>query len=186
MRHPHVIGIDDGPFARDHRGDVRVVGVVTRGAFDVDGVLTTRVRRDGQNATDKLVKMAGESRFAPALRAILIDGLTLAGFNVVDLPQLAARTGRPCLAVTRRRPDLEAVRRALARLPGGDRKLALVRRAGRLHRFRSITFQVAGASPERARELLAQLVGRSALPEPIRLAHLIASGVDRGSSRGRP
>ncbi|MDJ0872965.1 MAG: DUF99 family protein, partial [Gammaproteobacteria bacterium] len=42
----NVVGFDDAPFARDHRGNVRVVGAVF--ARDrLDGVLVGRVRRDG-------------------------------------------------------------------------------------------------------------------------------------------
>ncbi|MFN7088062.1 MAG: DUF99 family protein, partial [Burkholderiales bacterium] len=46
----HVIGFDDAPFARSHRGDVMIVGVVYAG-IRPDGVLSSKVRRDGANAT---------------------------------------------------------------------------------------------------------------------------------------
>ncbi|HEY8076103.1 MAG TPA: DUF99 family protein, partial [Labilithrix sp.] len=42
----NVIGFDDGPFVREHRGDVLLVGVVCAGTR-LDGVVAGRVRRDG-------------------------------------------------------------------------------------------------------------------------------------------
>jgi endonuclease V-like protein UPF0215 family len=44
-----VVVFDDAPFARNHRGDVLVVGAVFA-ADRLDGVIATKVRRDGANA----------------------------------------------------------------------------------------------------------------------------------------
>src|ERR1700675_4544149 len=52
----HVIGVDDAPFAREHRGDVRVVGTAYAG-IRLEGVLSARVRRDGANAAKVLAAM---------------------------------------------------------------------------------------------------------------------------------
>jgi len=45
---------------------------------------------------------------------------------------------------------------------------------------------VAGASRERAAQLVRSSVRKSDLPEPLRLAHLIARAIVTGESRGRP
>ena len=49
----NVVGFDDAPFRRDHRGDVAVVGTVYAG-LRLDGILLGKVRRDGANALPKL------------------------------------------------------------------------------------------------------------------------------------
>ena len=55
-RFSNVVGFDDAPFARSHRGDVKVVGAVYAG-LRLDGILVGRVRRDGANAAnDSAVK----------------------------------------------------------------------------------------------------------------------------------
>ena len=46
----NVIGFDDGPFARDYRGDVLLVGVVCAGTR-VDGIVSGKIRSDGATAT---------------------------------------------------------------------------------------------------------------------------------------
>lgn len=181
----HTVGFDDAPFARAHRGDVLVVGAVYAGAR-LDGVLSTRVRRDGANATERLIACLTASRFFAQLQAILLQGIAFAGFNVVDIHRLHAVTGLPVLVAARRAPDLAAIRRALLeKVPGGARKWRLIEAAGPMEALGGIWVQRAGLTPEAAAELLAawQLHGR--LPEPLRTAHLIAGGVTRGESRHR-
>lgn len=182
----HVVGFDDGPFDPAHRGDVLLVGAVFAGTR-LDGVLSGKVRRDGANATRVLEALVRGSRFHPQLHAVLLQGIAFAGFNVVDLPELQRRLGLPVIAVCRRRPDLAAVREALlGRVPGGARKWRRVQRAGPLQRAGGLWIQCAGISAAAAGKLLAPLCLSGALPEPLRAAHLIAGGVVRGESTGRP
>jgi endonuclease V-like protein UPF0215 family len=180
----NVIGFDDAPFARSHRGDVLLVGAVfsrTR----LDGVLTGRVRRDGANATRRMVEMIRGSQFDAHVRAVLLQGIAVAGFNVVDIRALAAALSRPVLVVARRAPDLAAVRRALLnRVRGGGRKWRLVERAGPMERIGPVFVQREGVSREQAHELLRVTTLHGNLPEPLRVAHLIAGGVTMGRSRG--
>lgn len=178
------IGIDDAPFAREHRGDVRVVGAVfarTR----LDGVLTTRVRRDGRNATDRVAEMIRQSRFDGHVRAVLLQGIAVAGFNVLDIHRLADALERPVLVVARRAPDVDAVRSALLGLPGGRERWRLVERAGPMEPVRGVYVQRAGLSLAAAERLLEETTLHGALPEPLRVAHLIAGGITTGHSRGR-
>lgn len=124
-----LIGIDDGPFDRKRGANVLVVGVVCRGDR-LDGVLTTHVRKDGWNATDRLIAMIRDSKFSAQLHGILLDGITLGGLNIVDLPKLARDTGLPAIAVIRRKPDRQGMEDACGRLPNQGRRVAMLRRAG--------------------------------------------------------
>jgi endonuclease V-like protein UPF0215 family len=184
-RFSHLIGFDDGPFDRAHRGDVLVVGAVYS-MHRLEGVLSGRVRRDGRNATSVLVELCTRSRFAPQLQLVLLQGIALAGFNVVDIHELHERTGLPVLVVARRRPDLGAIERALrAHVRGGVRKWRLIERAGPMERCGSVWVQRVGlAAHEAAAVLLATATGGH-LPEPLRTAHIIAGGVARGESSRR-
>jgi endonuclease V-like protein UPF0215 family len=180
----NLIGIDDAPFARAHRGDVPVVGVVYASAR-LDGVLTTRVRRDGANSTERLVRMVLGSRFAPGLHAIVLQGIAVGGFNVVDIHALHELTGLPVLVVARHEPDLDRIRRALlTRIPGGARKWRLIERAGPMEAQAGVWVQRAGLTPAQSEALLRRSAFHGHLPEPIRVAHLIAGGMTVGASRG--
>jgi endonuclease V-like protein UPF0215 family len=178
------IGFDDAPFVRGRRGDVGVAGVVCSGTR-FEGLVWGRVRQDGWNATAMLVDLLAGGKFLPQLHLILLDGITLGGFNVVDLPALSGALGRPCVAVMRRPPDLAAVEAAVRRLPRAEHRLALIRRAGPVHRVGGFVFQVHGLAPEAAAEALARLTDRGAVPEPLRLAHLVGAAVQSGESGRR-
>ncbi len=181
----HVIGIDDAPFERGHRGDVPVFGAVFSGSR-LEGVLSTRVRRDGVNATARLAAMVSGSRFGTHVQAVLLQGIALAGFNVVDLQGLHDALGVPVIVVARKAPDLKAIRRALlSRVPGGARKWSLIERAGPMERVAGVYIQRAGIERAEAAVLIRRLAVNGALPEPLRTAHLIAGGVVTGESRHR-
>jgi endonuclease V-like protein UPF0215 family len=178
------IGFDDAPFSRGARGDVGVAGVVCAGTR-FEGLVWGRLRRDGWNATDALARLLVGGKFLPQLHLVLLDGISFGGLNVVDLPALAARLARPCVAVMRRTPDLAAMERAIRRLPGPERRLALLAAAGPLHREGPFTFQVAGGEPREIGRALVRLSDRGAVPEPLRLAHLVGAAIRRGESGRR-
>ena len=181
----HVVGFDDAPFDRSHRGDVLVVGAVFAGNR-LDGVISTKVRRDGANAAQRLIDCLTGSKYFDQLQAILLQGIAFAGFNVVDLQRLHEATGLPVLVVARYRPDLQAIRKALLeQVPGGARKWRLIEAAGPMETMAALYVQRCGITPEHAARLLASLQQNSQLPEPLRVAHMIAGGVTTGESRHR-
>jgi hypothetical protein len=178
------VGFDDAPFARRRGSRVAVAGVVCAGTR-FEGLVWGHVRQDGWDATRALAGMLVGGKFLPQVHLVLLDGLSLGGLNLVDLPELAARVGRPCVAVLRRPPDLPAVTRAVARLPRPARRLAILERAGPVHAHPPFHFQVAGADPAAVGPALARLTDRGHVPEPLRLAHLVGAAVARGESGSR-
>jgi len=181
----NVIGFDDAPFAPAHRGDVELVGAVFAGAR-LEGVVRGRVRRDGVNSTRVMIRLLQGCRFREHLQAILLQGIAVAGFNVVDIQRLHGELGLPVIVVSRRRPDLEAVRRALLeKVPGGLRKWRLIQAAGQPEAAAGVWIQRAGISREPAQELVARLALNGRIPEPLRTAHLIASVFASAGSRQR-
>ena len=171
-----VIGFDDSPFTRPG-GRVPVVGVHMRAGSYVEGFLATDVERDGNDATNRVARCVAGSGLR-GVKALLLDGASFAGFNVVDLDGLHEETGVPCLAFTRGLPDVEAMRRALANVPDPETKWALLskRRNEVLPTATTpITVSFAGMDRAQAVELLALTTLRGLVPEPLRIAHLAAS-----------
>jgi len=130
--------------------------------------------------------MVKNSQFDQHIRAILLQGIAVAGFNVVDVRTLYSSLGRPVLVVARRRPDLSTIRQTLlTRVKGGERKWRLIENAGMPEPLRGVFIQRVGMSLEQAAELLEITTLHGKIPEPLRVAHLIAGGVTVGVSRGR-
>jgi endonuclease V-like protein UPF0215 family len=205
----NVIGFDDGPFAREHRGRILLVGAVCSGTR-LDGIVSGHVQRDGTDATRQMIDLIRTSQFRTHIRAVMLQGIAVGGFNVVDVHELSAVLGVPVLVVIRHQPDLESMREALftdvprkrPRVRGAARKWRLIENAGPAELLvpsrrprralptgvRSearLWVQRVGLSVEDARALVAATTLHGHLPEPIRVAHLIAGGISTGRSRGR-
>lgn len=181
----NAIGLDDGPFPPAHRGDVDLIGAVCTGAR-LDGVLRTRVRRDGANATDRIATLVEASRYRRHVQLVLLQGIAVAGFNAVDIAALNARLGLPVVVVARRAPDLDAIRAALlTKVPGGRRKWRLIERAGQPRAAAGVWLQCAGIGLDQAAAVVARLAVHGRVPEPLRLAHLIAGGISGTGTRQR-
>ncbi len=88
-----VLGIDDGKFIPHTKGDALIVGVVFRGGCSIDGVMHTKVSIDGLDATQKLADMINGSPHRHQLRLVMLNGVTLAGFNIVDINKLSCPHG---------------------------------------------------------------------------------------------
>lgn len=182
---PHVLGIDDGPF--DKRRDARtpVVGVMTEGASRVEAVAVTSFPVDGAEVTAFLAAWIRGLRFRPSLQAVALGGVTMAGLAVVDVEALAEDLALPVIVASRKDPARSRVAGALRaaglpeRIPTLERAPAAVAVEDGLH------LAFAGLAEAEARGLLAAVRDKSALPEPVRVAHLIAAALVRGSSRGR-
>ena len=179
-----VIGIDDSPFDKFNDKNVLVVGVVMRGGSWVDGILSTKVKVDGSESTKKLTKMGNKCKFKPQLQCIFLNGIAVAGFNVVDVRELSKKTKLPVIVIIRRMPDIANIKKTLIKINKKD-KIKLIEKAGNVVQIDDIFVQLTGIDLEEAKKILKIACTRSFIPEPLRLAHLIASGVTVGESKGR-
>jgi endonuclease V-like protein UPF0215 family len=185
-RYSNIIGFDDAPFALEHRGAVTIVGAVFAG-LRFDGVLVGAVEKDGSDSAEVLIKMVSESKFAEHAQLIMLQGISFGGFNVVDAFHLHETLKLPVLVVSRRSPDLEAIRKALTQqIPDGEQKWALIDRLGPMEAVGQVYVQRVGVSPAEAESVIERFAIHSHIPEPIRVAHLIAGALVDGESRGDP
>jgi hypothetical protein len=181
----HVIGFDDAPFQRSHQGNVLVVGAVYAGLC-LEGILSGKVRRDGTNSTRVVAQLVMQSRFSEHVQLIMLQGIALAGFNVIDINRLHNMLNRSILVIARRLPNLSAIKDALlSHVPGGERKWELITQAGPMEQVANLYVQRVGISISETKEIIKRLSVHSAVPEPLRTAHLIAGGIATGQSKGR-
>jgi len=89
------------------------------------------------------------------------------------------------LVVARTRPGMAAIRSALLKLRGGRNKWALIKRLGPMEKVGTVYVQRVGLTIEKASVALRQCTVTGSIPEPLRVAHLIAGALVRGQSSGR-
>jgi len=177
-----VIGIDDAPFKKFKKGKVLVV--VFRGGLYLDGILSTKVNVDGNDSTKKIIEMINKCKFKPQLQCIFLDGIAVGGFNILDVKELNKKTKLPVIVIIRRKPNLEKIKNTLIKIKKKS-KIKLLEKAGSIIPVNKIYIQISGISIEKAKEFLKIVCTRSLIPEPIRIAHLIAAGITSGESKGK-
>ncbi len=183
-----ILGIDDAPFDIRNDRKTMLIGTIFRGGEWIDGILRAEVRVDGRDATDTVIRMVNECKFKD-IRVIMLDGLGFAGFNLVDIKQVFEETGLPIIIVVRKMPDLNKIKKAIKHLTHAEFYNACIKKAGIPRRVetkkgRYIYIQFHGLNFGDAASIVKLSSTRSLIPEPIRVAHLIASGIKLGESRG--
>ena len=183
-----VLGIDDSPFKFGDAKSV-VVGALVRVPNYLEGVMKADVTVDGTDASEVVISMVSRSRYREQIRAIMLDGIALAGFNVLDLERIHADLDIPVISVTRDRPDLEKMKAALQKhFPDWKERYSLLTKLP----LREIKTQHSpliasgvGLSWPEFEELVSKSTVRGVVPEPVRIAHLIAAAMAKGESYGR-
>lgn len=189
--HLRVIGLDDGPFLRSSRR-AALVGVVFSTPNYVEGIVRTSVTIDGTDATDRILSLLGSSSFLDGVRAVILDGIAVGGFNLIDLDRLHDGLQRPIVTVTRRPPDFPAIRSALRKYFPRDAsaRWRLVR-AHALFRVATpdgnpLRVSAVGCTRADATAIVRRTTVRGNLPEPLRLARLVARALTLPERSARP
>ena len=185
-REARILGIDDAPFSRQDK-KVLIVAVIYRGGSYIDGLLSFYIENDGKDATDKIIKAVNKTKHKQQLQYMMLDGITLAGFNVIDINKIYRKTKLPVIVTMRKFPEMRKFLKALSKLDKS--RVKLIKKAGKIKKVKikenNLYIQTAGISVQEAKKLLQISCTHSAIPEPLRVAHLIASGIIYGESKGK-
>ena len=183
-----LLGIDDSPFTFNDKY-ATVIGVIMRGGGYIDGVLKSKVSIDGLDATNICKEMVENTRYRKQLRAVMIDGITLGGFNIVDIDEMYFDTNLPVITITRDAPDFAKIETALKKNFKDWKDRINIIKKGKIHKIETshnpIYVKYIGTSIDEAKEIIKLSTIQGVIPEPIRVAHLIASGITRGESYGK-
>ncbi len=167
-----------------------LIGTVFRAGTWLDGVLRTYITLDGNDATDSLIELVNKSRHLEQLGVMMLDGITFGGFNVVNIQRIFQETGVPVIVIMRKYPDLDKIKKALKNFPDWEERWNHILKAGKIYKVdkihdqEPIYMQISGICQEDACKIVTLSATRSAIPEPIRAAHIIAAGVTTGESKG--
>lgn len=179
-----LLGVDDGyfpPSFKSRRGYTILVGVLYRDGT-IESIMYDKVLIDGDSTTESIisfVKQCGEAG------AVVLDGVTYAGFDVVDIFSIWRETGVPVIVVQQYELDLNRVEKALVKnFVDYERRFRIVEEAVKLmkpYRTRWKTIHVAnlGLDERSTIEYLEKTMLYSPIPEPLRIAHHLASIISR-------
>lgn len=185
-----ILGIDDGYFRKNIDKESLIVGVIMRGYKQIDGVLSNKITVDGDDSTDKIIEMIKRTKHYYQIRVIMTNGITLAGFNIIDMHRIYEELKLPIISVVRKKPNLEKFLEALKKTNNYEKKLNILKKLPEPKPVKTkhgiSYYQSVGLSDEECTEIILKTAKYSRIPEPVRVAHLIAMGVTLGYSRGKP
>ncbi len=174
------LGIDDSFNERK----CCIFGCITSGNY-VEGFMYDEIEIDGFDSTEKIVKMVLKSKFREQIKSIFLGGITFGGFNIADIQEISIKTGIPVIVILRRHPDFDEFFNAIRNLPDAEKRYEIALKAGKIYKLRDIFVQIAGINLSEAEKLINASIIKGKIPEALRIAHLAASAVIHGESKGR-
>ena len=179
FRNIPVVGVEDGSFQKGITSKALLVAVLLK-ELKIEDVEVVRITVDGLDATGRLAKILSRWKF----EAVMLAGVSFAGFNVIDPTIIHEEFGKPVIVVSRTKPDNEAVKQALQRhfedwrvRWGVFEKLGLIHKVIVSASEPPVYVETVGVNVEWVGELIRALSVCSRIPEPIRAARLIARGL---------
>lgn len=179
-----VLSVEGAPFKKSDK-DTIVIGIISRGQL-IEGLLSLKVSVDGEDATDNLARRIKSSRFRDQIKLIALNGIALAGLNIVDIVELNSMLKIPIIAVTRKKPRLSAMSKAIIASTksksSARKKIALLKKikeAAEEFHIAGFYVQCIGINAHEVKNKLGEVVSM------LRISHIIASGISKGESKGR-
>ena len=157
-----------------------LAGIVMRKDFRIDGFCSGRVTVGGTDATDTVLRMIRDLDRRD-INVILLSGCVIAWFNVLDPERIAAESEIPVICVTYEESDglLDDIRHHFP--DDGQRVQAYLRLGERepvdLGKNRMIYLRAAGIGKMDAARLCRDFTIEGKIPEPLRVARLLARQV---------
>lgn len=168
-----LLGIDDSPFSHGD-DEAFLTGVVYRGAEFVEDIRKLSIEVDADNATERVIELYESCDNTRQIKAVLVDGISLAGFNLVDIESVAETIDRPVIAVTSNEPRPEKFRDAMKDSGHYDERFEKLPEHSEVEMKDGTSYiQFAGCDESQAAEILEKATIHGLVPEPIRLADII-------------
>ena len=178
----HVAGVEDGSFkafSRDTLQHTPLCCVIMFGDRIVD-VKIEPIVIDGLNATNALLNMVSGLEN----EAIILGGITFAGFNIIDAERVNRETGLPVVVYIGEKPNGDSMIQALKKhFSDWELRWSAVSKLGEIRSMVNmkgeppIYYEVVGASIDWVEVLLKETALTCRIPEPVRVAKLIARGI---------
>lgn len=174
-----IVAWDDCAFGFDDK-TVRLVAPMFSGGI-MHGMLSALIKKNGTDVTDRICSSVLE--FDEKISVVMLDGIVFGGLNMADIRAIRKNTGARVIAVTAKKPNVKDLLLELKKFDNYKERLRAVSNAGNIYTYSDIFYQKDGMTLGECEELLKQTC-INGMPEPLRVAHLIASGLS-GESNGR-
>lgn len=161
-----------------------MIGIVAREHY-IEGILSNSVEVNGKDATARIIRMIATSRFREQIKIVVLNGIALAGLNVVDTEELEKSLKIKYIVFTRKKPSPKKLIHALDQFGKKNKidvkdRISIIKSHAKIKPVAVDNFHLQSTLDKTDIKNFADKAY-----EALRIAHLIASGVDRGESKGR-
>ena len=159
-----------------------MAGVVMRKDLRIDGVAIASLTVGGMDATDAVLGIIA-TLGRRDINVVMVSGSVVAWYNILDPVAISGKTGLPLIVVTYE--DSEGLEEDIAHhFPGDEDRLRAYRNLGeripvQLGDGSQVFIRPAGLTPEDAARILRDFTRDGKVPEPVRVARLVARGAMR-------
>lgn len=179
-----LVGVEDGSFKAFKPGQSTLLCAVCMVGDRIEWVRLRRIVVDGRDATNVLLKLIEDTQFD----ALILGGVSFAGFNVVDPHMIHDELGVPVIIYSGEKPENLSTLMALrAHFTDWAERWAPIERLDHIYSIVTKTgsppvfFEVVGCTREWSEGVLRASVSLNRTPEPVRVASIVARGLTRSA-----
>ncbi|MCL4383248.1 MAG: DUF99 family protein [Candidatus Marsarchaeota archaeon] len=191
-----IIAITSSPFIRQNiikpkpdkkqankKNKVLIIGVIGR-KNTTEGILSKYIDINGNDATDKIIRMIKYSRFFSQIKLIALNGIAIAGLNIVDIYKIKKQLDIDAVVITRDRPRPGKLINALKKFGKGNKKsiknqISIIKKYKKENIYHEKFYIQTLLELKDIKNII------TSCTDLLRLSHLIARGVKTGESKGR-
>ena len=160
-----------------------LAGVVMRADMSIDGFTFSKVTVGGMDATEKIVEMYRALK-REDINLLMLNGCVISWYNVIDLNQVSEKTGLPLICVTYE--ESKGLEEYFKELFPEDHhvRINIYRNNGprtvlKIHTGYNVYVRFLNMNRDEARAILNKFTLHGAIPEPLRVARLLARSLMR-------
>ena len=158
-----------------------LAGVVMKGDMGIEDLIVTKVMVGGMDATDMIIRMYHELQ-RDDIQFLMLNGCIISWYNVIDLTQVADETSIPLICVTY--DASEGLDKYFIELFPEDWEIRVAiyhknktRIPIKLDTGYTVYIRFIGMDLKRAKAIMNKYTWQGSIPEPLRVARLIARSI---------
>ncbi len=170
-----VLAVDDAPFRRGIDDHTFLIALMFRGLI-LEGAFKERIKVDGDDSSEAIIRLCNLPKVREEVRVVMTHGTTFGGLNVLNIREVYRETGFPIIGCVGKRP--ESIERAL-KSAGFPERVDIIESNPPYRPVKTdlgtIYCSWIGLTQEEVTKLIRSFTVESKIPEPLRIADIVAS-----------
>ncbi|MGC8572226.1 MAG: DUF99 family protein [Candidatus Micrarchaeia archaeon] len=161
-----------------------LLGIISRDGV-IEGAISTKIDVDGNDSTEKIINIIKRSRFKDQIKIVSLNGIGIAGLNILNVSLLEKKLNVKILSITRNKPHPDKLIKALKAFSHVEKadvseRIKFVKDASKLKIMKLNGFYAqTDLDKKDVKKFYLEAVNM------LRIIHIILSAISKGESKGR-